>query len=573
MKKLLALLIVLLAKSSLACTKGTDCFCDCITDTGGAAGTFKAGCSPNYPRGGGSAAAIQYCEDWDNLSWDQPSGANFRAAGYDNNVCNPFEEGPGDVNNCYNFVQDNNCDSNATNTTTDCAIGNQSLGQKYDTAKHHDIFARKSFPSRLTTLGYTAVIKYSAGFYHADQFKNDEFDNNTYTTRGAPLGQDTFLSCDSYDQKKTTCGPSPSDSAEHANNLACTHSDRAWSTRLFTFKHSLCSGGSNSGGLCTDNSQCPGGTCAAPPTVGCSWVNTASVTKGALACNGAEWGWSPCISDFPGGTFSWPTDQWACTTTKISGMGTASMRVQQTWTNATGGSATVVDFTMDDTAGGQCSGESCEFSSAVDAIKYNNYDNGGSGVGSGYCTNGAGAGLGCDRGYRYEDNIIVTNGDPVPCSVAMAEIIGASDTWVISPFTIINPSTCVFGNCAPKGDLNASAAGTATGTITWLMDSDCDNSNGFNGVDPDTVAGSGGTLCANSSSCLRQDVCDFSAKAAGTYTVEVRSTRGAITGTATTTFQVQAPTSGPGNNPSGRYTITDLWHLFDDPSVTLVALR
>jgi hypothetical protein len=429
------------------------------------------------------------------------------------------DEGTQD-NDCWNIVQDNNCDTNATNTETDCAIGNQSFGQKYDTGLSKGIHANMRW-TPLTTIGYTMVWKYSPNYAvgHTTNFKNDEFcsDGIDPCTQGYPLGQETYLTC-------TEGGGTYAfiKSAGGTDNKSCDINDYSWSTRIFF----------NGSPNCTS-----------------AFVNNATVTKGALGCNGSEWGFTPFGSDFPGGSFSWPNGEWACTTMKVTGIGTSSATIVQTWMTEAGDSSTIVNLSNLDMSYG-------ETAAPIQGIDMNNYHNGGSGVGSGYCTPGGVPGS-CDRAYRYEDNIVITNGDPVPCSVAMAEIVGASDTWTINTFSLINPSTCTQGACSDPANVSATASGTATGTILWERDTDCDSSNGISYV---TM-----TECADSDTCAALDECDYSAKTAGTYTATIRSTRGGISDTATDTFQVLAPAAVPGNQGSGSFTLTHLMDLYRDP--------
>ena len=149
--------------------------------------------------------------------------------------------------------------------------------------------------------------------------------------------------------------------------------------------------------------------------------------------------------------------------------------------------------------------------------------------------------------YRFEDNIIVTTGsEPISCSE-----IGFSTipTWTVNTFSLVNPSVCQLGSCSALADVVATSGGTATGfPIDWSID--CDVADGTG-----SFTGTALLTCVNSVNCNVTDVCDYSAKAAGTYTAEIHSTRAGITGTAQTTFQVTSPVTGPGMNASGRYTI------------------
>lgn len=106
--------------------------------------------------------------------------------------------------------------------------------------------------------------------------------------------------------------------------------------------------------------------------------------------------------------------------TKFSGSGTSSGSVTQTWMRQDGASEEVINISGIDLSYG-------ETSDPIRGYYLNPYYNGGDGTASGYCTSTSSpyGSLGCDRAYRYEENIVITNGDPVPCSVAMAPIIGS----------------------------------------------------------------------------------------------------------------------------------------------------
>lgn len=151
-----------------------------------------------------------------------------------------------------------------------------------------------------------------------------------------------------------------------------------------------------------------------------------------------------------------------------------------------------------------------------------------------------------------------------------SEVEGAGVTpFSLDSFTLINPSTCVQGNCAAKADLNASGS-NGSGNISWLVDCHYDGVT-FNGVDPDGVVGAGGANCVNSLTCGKTDVCDYSADSASTKTARLCATRGTDPQSCrTTTFQIQSPPATPGNNAGGRYSIHSMleWslELYHNPS-------
>jgi hypothetical protein len=144
-------------------------------------------------------------------------------------------------------------------------------------------------------------------------------------------------------------------------------------------------------------------------------VASATVTKGFIFGDDAGvMYWRPWESDFPGGKFNWPLDTWACLRTKWTNITSTSSRVQQWWQGPNdAGETLVVDISNLNTSG------------AVDdlrlnAIRFNNYFNGlqDSTAACGYGSTNAGpcTYAGVPRAYRYEDNYVVTNGDPVSCA-------------------------------------------------------------------------------------------------------------------------------------------------------------
>lgn len=383
--------------SDASCTDGTDCFCDCIAGSDRGDGYKNDGCaSKGYTVHTGSS--ISMCHDFDKVAWDDGTGEAAGADGFSlfgsflcpNDVGASYaDEGTND-NDCYNFVADNDCDTNATNTTTDCALGNRGLGQKYDATYAHGRHADIGF-SDISTVGHTIVMKFSNNFFHNSDYKHDELLAGAPGPHGWPLGQDQTLAGGNYDTIKYSAGGTfPS-----TDSLGNTRLDKIWRTRVFW----------NGGGNCNSG----------------AFVNNATVTEGILHCQGAEWGYSPWQSSFPGGSFSWPDGEWACIATKITGIGSASGTVTQWWTDVDGNTESIIQISGLDLSYG-------EVAELVDGYTFNNYYNGGNFTDSGYCTSTSSpyGSLGCDRAYRYEENVVITNGDPVPCSVAMAPIIAGN---------------------------------------------------------------------------------------------------------------------------------------------------
>lgn len=396
--------------SDVSCTDTVSCFCDCISSPGTPGTYANATCeAAGYARW--SSATILLCEDFDNDAFDDGTGNAFSAVypGADDNDCpngpgsNDGDEGTDD-DDCYNIVQDGACDGNATNTVTACALGRNSFGQKFDTTYTHGRHGNASF-SNTSSIAATIVLKYGTGFYKSSGVKNDEWLTSEHGTEGWPLGQDTYVPCDSYQFKGCSGGCTAFEHNSPDYNTACTRDDLNHGTRIFW--------NCNEGGSGAPN-NCPS------TATGCTqtWIDNMTITQGIIGCSGQEWGWSAWKADYPGGSFSWPLGDWACSTVKVTGVGTTNATVVQTWMNQAGVEETVVQISGIDLSIGQ-------HSRLKDGISFNNYNNGGDGTGSGYCTNAGGTGLGCDRNYRYEDNLVITNGDPVPCSIAMAPIIGS----------------------------------------------------------------------------------------------------------------------------------------------------
>lgn len=357
-----------------ACTNGTDCFCD----------TIAAAIAPTN---------VIYCEDFDDETWDDTTGETAGAAGFMDlvGICpggGTYADEGTDPADCVNFVQNDTCDVAGE---TDCAKGNQSLGQKFDEGYTHGIHANPGFTG-VQNFGITTLVKYSANFttVGTQGFKGDEFfvtrRGGQDTPTGIHWGQDVSSFWDCQANKEF-------DAANGGSLLSGTGpGDHNWETKLFT----------------TDgHPTTPFGDCGSDA----SW-SSAAITLGKMCCTNAEViHWAPYTASFEGGTFDWADGTWGCLRTKVTGFGTSSMAVQQWWQDESDAAESlVISFSGVNTAD--------SYFTHLDQWAYNNYFNGGDGFGSGYCTSATPphSGLGCSRAYRYEDNIIITDGDPVSCA-------------------------------------------------------------------------------------------------------------------------------------------------------------
>lgn len=345
-----AFLAALLPGGALAatgpCTDGVDCLCDQLS---------------------GNASVI-WCEDFDNLSWDDGTGNAFVSAGYGGAADGLCPTGPGSIDgdegtepdDCYNFVQNDSCDVAGE---TDCAFGNQSMGHKFDAGYTHGIMTEKHFGAA-TSFGITSLVKYSTNFVQNSNFKNTEFNSNTQSFH---FGQDEY----SFDGAKTPNGCADAGGSQLLENQ---RGDFNWATKWF---------------YPPEASSCPDDI-----------ASSVSIRKGKVCCTTSQVvSWSPYGSDFEGGSFSWPLGQWGCLRTKITGVGTANTSVKQWWHGEGDTTDTlVVDFSGLDTRG----------LPGISSVRFNNYYNGANAVDSGYPNS--------SRAYRYEDNYVVTSGDPLSCA-------------------------------------------------------------------------------------------------------------------------------------------------------------
>jgi hypothetical protein len=386
------LVLVLLFAPSLAeaaCSDGSTCFCDTLTHPGG--------------------DNIVWCEDFDDLSWDEPTGtvwdsvAGYRSQGSPTGVClqgtTPGVAGEGTSNDhfCYDFVQNDTCNVSGE---TECALGNQSLGQKYNIGFTHGIFMEYDLGQTLQDFGITVLVKYSDNFdtvgndngFKNDEWLTDEVPGAIDQPTGFHFGQDVSSFWDCHANKEQDAGGTGLMSGVGPG-------DRNWEVKMFLDDL-------NGIGECSSDAN---------------W-SSVTVSKGRACCTNAKVvHWSPYSSDFEGGSFDWNDGEWGCLKTKIIGAGTASMSVQQWWRGERDTTETEV-FNMSglDTTGSYFEG--------MNGIAFNNFYNGGNGFDSGYCTDSPGGGNHsppCPDAYRYQDNMIVTDGEPITCAVAMAEILGS----------------------------------------------------------------------------------------------------------------------------------------------------
>lgn len=420
-----------LAFADALCTDSVDCFCDCAM-AGGTPGTYaNAGCEAAGYTINPTGATIIGCADYDQGaqppatagSLDDGTGNAFAAlyAGGGSGISDfHCPDGPGsvdgdegtDADDCYNIVYDSGCDTNAGHSTTDCAFGNRSLGQKFDPGTIYGGHGGLSFAPTYN-IGITYLIKYSTNFFARPNFKNDELFNTPFGTEGWPLGQETYLTCDSFLWHE--CSPDPpgtcfgGDYNDASVNLGCTSSEHNYSTRIFTncanaTYTTFCTGAAHPTDptifLCTPadkNCDDTSTTCTA------AWVDNATVTKGFLACERDAWGYSARREDFNNPSNPWPNGTWGCWSTKITGVNTTTARVVQKFMGEDGVESTVIDISNIDMSKAEHSFPKTDF-------QFNNYYN------DGY--------PGSTRAYRYEDNLIITNGEPYPCADAMRPVVG-----------------------------------------------------------------------------------------------------------------------------------------------------
>ncbi len=423
-------------QSSGFCTDGVNCLCDT---------------APMQD------ASVIWCEDFDDLSWDDGTGVAWDAApGYSNEssgwcpdnaggTSGPSDEGT-DNDDCYNFVQDNNCDS----PDSDCAFGNQALGEKFDTGYGRGIMARYSFGGTYPNIGFTNIIKYSSNFTRTQTtgIKPDEFEDSTYSQMGGHRGHDGSAMWDCQDGEAGE-GYKVLD-AGGTNRLAgggASGSDiDNWETRLF---HNM-----------------GGHTCASDA----AWA-AATITKGKACCTNADVvEFSAYGSDFEGGAYDWPEGEWSCLRTQYINAGAPNTTIRQWWR----GEGDTTDTLVFEVTGLDTS--NLDIVGGFELMAFNNYYNGGTGLGSGYCTESDGSDISppCDRAYRYEDNFVLTNGVPVTCTAAGFPAAGPTGTPTVSPTVsptgtptgtpTISPTTGPTGT--PTVSPTISPTGTPTGTPT-----------------------------------------------------------------------------------------------------------
>lgn len=471
-----------------ACTDGVNCPCDCLTDSDGAGnnvgGYANTTCQSNglytiwnpndqctgngLGQGGVNlpcctgvdtgTCAWPWCEDFDKLSWNDGTGqawdnesAYIIASGSipNNPICLAGEvagiadEGT-DAGDCYNFVTDAACDVSGE---TNCAIGNMSLGNKFDEGWTHGIFGRVTFAQPTgPTFGVTQLMKWSANLVSSASvngqmaFKHNQWGDVQSTLLGQ--NRDTFFNLGQVGGQDSLCqssSPTPTTWYDRVNV------DMLWGRSIGLFTSNGWCGGN---GITNDGkaqSCCTGvgtGTCSIPdfrPSAGVScplgrvYVQTESSSFSRLQ-------FSPTASVFPGGEIGWGEGQskWACLSMRFVDLGTADATIEM-WFMKEGdvSSTKIMSFSGLDTT----DIEGSEFPTGWDTMHFDNYWNGFQG-GSGECPGqetsgdcgyassacnfaGACTYVGAPRAYRYEDNFFVTRGEPVPCEVAMAEILGA----------------------------------------------------------------------------------------------------------------------------------------------------
>ncbi len=378
-------------------------------------------------------ASIILCEDFENAAYDI-AGVNVewnKIENYGADTAASCGAAAGEAvegtatNACFNIVTEATCDVVGQ---TDCVLdGNQSLGAKYEQGQTYAIFGKKSFSPAMADFGITNVIKFSANFDKGASggFKHTEWN---YWVQSFHWGQDVSSHWDRVYWKSSGGGTT--------NPV----NDFNWETKIFFVPTQI------------------------------NDVRTATVNKGYIfSTNAGTINWRPWGEEFPGGSFNWPQDTWACLRTKFTGMGTATATLQQWWQQENHASETlIIDISNLDLSP---SGEELR----LNAIAFNNYFNGSQGTDSFACGYGSLTNMPCTyenpsltRAYRYEDNYVVTNGDPVSCAdvrfYGSAATPTPSGTPTTSPTPTISPTTGPTGT--PTVSPTISPTGTPTGTPT-----------------------------------------------------------------------------------------------------------
>lgn len=598
-RAILAFIVCLWFSDALAatCTDKSDCLCDCYANTDGAGNDTGSGVYANASceSKGIPIRSVYFCEDFEALAlhggtaygtgapdygpWGDPTGlANSCGAnGYWNKAYG------GSTFSC-NWLNGQSCGPGGTCGFSECFAREWSAGDPWggngpsdgSPSACIDIAGAGEFDDELAALG-TPDCPGADGIYGTGDDVTDcgPWDGGySFGYRIAQGHTGDIIGTASLGGARSVIGLTYA--LAYSDNLGTASIfDDPWKHEEWGASVSTLTGGSVGCGsppfspaiFHTGESACISGVAAATVSDGCFGCNSLALQVGtSCGCSNSNGG----TSIYRGHSFTqsgdFPYGKWGCIQLKVvlgSPSGSYKLKLNapstEAWSDDT---STVISANLNT----QSIINDQTFSSFV----WNAYANANQGFGETPTTAVI---------RRWTDNFVVHNGDPVSCGEIGMGLAVAPETWnicdgiVCQPnFSMINPSTCTQGSCSAASDVHAAADGTATGTIVWEMDSDCDSSNG---IDYLTTL----TACANSSTCDAADVCDMSAKTStggngsGLYTIGIRSTRGGFTGTKTATFQVLAPAAKPGRNASGSFTITDLLQLFSDPYAPVVAER
>jgi len=345
-----------------------------------------------------SDPSIVFCEDFEDPSYDDGTGDGW-AAVYPggNNDCNDYGtyaisgEGPIGDWKCFNIVTNAKCDVSGEN---ECVFEDTySLGEKYDQGLTHGKFGFKGFAAT-QDFGITYAVKFSENFQRLGSpgYKPTETHVESQSIHWGQ-NEDSWFDAATW---KLAPGYSESDVTMEKRK-----DDHNWNTKLFY---------TGSGSSTTYD------------------IASVNITKGKIwATNAKVVAWAPFAEDFPGGDFSWPLGTWGCMATKVTGLGTSNTAIQQWWQGPSDGDQTlVISFSGLDTTGLMPGGR--EFN----GFNFNNYFNGKNQCGYGG-TGGSPPNCTYDsvtRAYRYADNYVVTNGEPISCNE-----IGMSGTPVVPTAT------------------------------------------------------------------------------------------------------------------------------------------
>ena len=367
-----------------ACTDGVDCLCD---KTGYGVGDTTPG-----------GATVIFCEDFENTEyiseqdgWHSTSsgGVIYGSTARSVAQCRVGGTGfPSPINvstediACMNIVTEAACD---VDSQTDCVYdGQQAYGAKYDQTKTHGLHGAAYFddgagnPAPTRTYGVTSLVKFSHNFEwgFGPGFKYWEFGI-------------AGLNANHHGQEFVSFGTGQG----------------PW--------------GSGTGSLVTGETNGGPGIWAGGVYHTGLWPTQSaiSVTLGSARLSNSSFNFyfMPYSGDFYSGDYISPIDSWACLRTKITGSGTNDMSMEQWYQHEDeAAEAKVINITGMEADG-------MLQNTPIDAVAFGNYFNGVQGTAT--CGYGSTSTDPCvyespalDRAYRYEDNWIITDGDPVTCA-------------------------------------------------------------------------------------------------------------------------------------------------------------